>query len=1001
MTQAEYTDSALMKVSQRAFADEAVCVAELLAIVQKSVHNHATARALALAHVEALRAQKKFSPLELFQHEYGLDSQEGIMLMCLAEALLRIPDSATASALIHDKIGSGEWDRHLGFGRPWMVNLGSYGLELAEKVISRDRLQHSAGEFIGSLIHKLGEPVVRGALKHAMKLMGNAFVMGESIEQAQNTATKRDGKTFFSYDMLGEGARSAEQAAHHFAHYMHATRALAGQKGHNLFVRDGISIKLSALHQRFELRKWRLLQRELLPKLVELLVAAKEGGIMVTIDAEEATRLDVSLLVFAQLLEAPELAGYEGLGLAVQAYQKRAPYVIDYVAALAKKAGKRVPLRLVKGAYWDSEIKRAQVEGLPSFPVFTCKEHTDLSYLACAVKLLAEPDVFYPQFATHNALTIASILQLAGDAQFEFQRLHGMGDALYEQVLATIPHSCRVYAPVGPAQSLLSYLIRRILENGANSSFVHGVYDAPIEQLLADPVAYSAQSAGAPAAAIAAPHALYAPRVNSTGYDLGNAAMLAAWEKRVRTTPVHPTSPQESGIEHCDAAFARAQKAFIRWRETPAIERATCLERAADLFEEHEAELVCLCMREGRKTLADSISELREAVDFCRYYAGQARELFTPTALPGSTGERNVLSLHPRGVMVAISPWNFPLAIFTGQVAAALVTGNTVLAKPAGQTPRIAAYAVSLLHEAGVPHDVLQLLHGSGRTLGGALVADNRTAGVLFTGSTGVAWDIQRALAARNAPITPLIAETGGQNCMVVDSSALLEQTVDDMVLSAFGSAGQRCSALRVAFVQEDIADELLRLLAGAVASLELGDTQDVAVDVGPVIDKNAYMSLSQHIGQMKQKGRFVAAATLPDDASARHFLAPHVFEIPHISVLEGEVFGPILHVVRYGADKLDDVVAQVNSTGFGLTFGIQSRIDEKIAYLIKHVSAGNIYVNRSMIGAVVGLQPFGGNGLSGTGPKAGGPHYLARLCMEQTISTNTAAVGGNLELLA
>lgn len=995
-------DNLLLKVSEQAFADEAACVSALMEQARWFAPQEGAIRARARRNIEKLRQQQKFSPIESFQQEYGLDSQEGIMLMCLAEALLRIPDDATAKALIHDKISSGEWERHIGEGRPWLVTMGGYGLGLAEKVISHDRMQDTVGEFVGSLVHKLGEPVVRGALKHAMKMMGDAFVVGESIEKAQSAATAWHKKScLMSYDMLGEGARSMEQAEGHYKNYMEAITAVGSRSGGDIFTRDGVSIKLSALHPRFELRQVETLERELMPRLKELMRAAAKHNIMVTIDAEEASRLDITLIVFKTLFTSAEFKDYHGLGIVVQAYQKRAPYVIDYLRELARQTGKRIPLRLVKGAYWDSEIKRAQIDGLPGYPVFTRKEYTDLSYLACAKKLLGYSREFYPQFATHNARTIASIVEAAGSAEYEFQRLHGMGEALYTEIIKETGRRVRIYAPVGPAHSLLSYLIRRILENGANSSFVHGQYNAPLETLLADPVAYAERAGGVPAENIPLPKQLYGTRSNSLGYDLGNASHLTKWQSAIQAWSKLPAAPKEATLESCKTALASADAAFTSWRNTSVEERAACLEQAADLFAAHEVELVALCMNEAGKTLADGIGEVRETIDYCRYYAYEARRIFAPHVLRGPTGERNVLSLHPRGIIAAISPWNFPLAIFTGQVAAALACGNAVLAKPAAQTPRIAARAVEILHEAGIPKDVLQLLHGSGRTIGGALVDDPRTSGVVFTGSTATGWAISRALAARETAIVPLIAETGGQNCMIVDSSALIEQTVDDMVASAFGSAGQRCSALRVAFVQEDIADELLAILSGAVKALHIGNSSDTATDVSHVIDEASYVNLEKHIASMKSTAKFVAAATLPPQAEARHFVAPHVFEIPHINVLGGEVFGPILHIVRYKASELDNVIAQINGTGFGLTFGIQSRIDEKIDYLCARVTAGNIYVNRSMIGAVVGVQPFGGNGLSGTGPKAGGPHYLPRFCLEQTISTNTAAVGGNLELLA
>lgn len=949
-------------------------------------------KAAASDYIEALRARKPEGGIEAFQQEYGLDSEEGIRLMCLAEALLRIPDKKTADKLIQDKLTDGDWDKHIGFGRPWFLNVSGVGLELAEKVVAEE----SAEKFLGRLIQRLGEGAVRAALKQAMKLMGNVFVLAPTIEKAQEKAKVWHKEGYLlSYDMLGEGARSTTQAEAYFQSYLHAVKSFPASSEHP-YQNDSISIKLTALHPRLELRKWTSLEQELLPRLSTLVAEAKARNVMVTIDAEEASRLDVTLKVFASLYED---AAYEGLGIAVQAYQKRAVDVIAFLATLAEKTGGRIPVRLVKGAYWDSEIKRAQMDGLPDYPVFTRKCHTDVSYLACAKKLLEKPDAFYPQFATHNARTIASIMAYAPDFEYEFQRLHGMGEALYGEVKKTTEKPCRIYAPVGPSESLLSYLIRRILENGANSSFVHGVMNAKVAvpALIQDPIALSKQSGGKPNEAIPLPGSIYGDRANSEGLDLGYEAHLNIMRQRLDAWPASRWSPpQETNITQVESVFTMADKGFAAWQEVSVESRAECLERLAALYEVHADELTALCVREASKTFADSLAEVREAVDYCRYYAQQACQIMLPKLLPGPTGERNVLNLKPRGIWVAISPWNFPLAIFTGQIAAALVTGNAVIAKPAEQTPIIAARALALMHEAGIPNDVVQLLCGSGETLGEALVAHFKAAGVVFTGSTHTARIINRALAAKEGPITPLIAETGGQNCMVVDSSALIEQTVDDMITSAFSSAGQRCSALRVAFVQEDIADELLAVLKGAIEQLQVGDPALAETDIGPVIDADAQIMLEAHSERMAHEAKLVAKAHAPDGP----YIAPQVFEIPSITMLKDEVFGPILHIIRYKADELDNVIEAINSTGYALTFGIQSRIDAHIKMLSTRVQAGNIYVNRSMIGAVVGVQPFGGHGLSGTGPKAGGPHYLQQFCVEQTITCNTAAIGGNIELL-
>ncbi|MFO1243405.1 MAG: L-glutamate gamma-semialdehyde dehydrogenase [Rickettsiales bacterium] len=974
------------------FADEPTLVQTLLreAAVFKP-HTNVIERA-ARSYIDALRMEKPEGGIEAFQQEYGLDSDEGIRMMCLAEALLRIPDKKTADKLIQDKLTDGEWDKHIGFGRPWFLNVSGVGLGLAEKVVAEE----STEKFLGRLIRRLGEGVVRAALKQAMKLMGNVFVLAPTIEKARERAGEWHEEGYLlSYDMLGEGARSAAQAEAYFLSYLHAVKSFSASSGHP-YQNDSISIKLTALHPRLELRKWETLERELLPKLKMLVVEAKARNVMVTIDAEEANRLDVTLKLFARLYEE---AAYEELGIAVQAYQKRAVDVIAFLAALAEKTGGRIPVRLVKGAYWDSEIKRVQMDGLPDYPVFTRKYHTDVSYLACAKKLLEKPEQFYPQFATHNARTIASLLAYAPDHDYEFQRLHGMGEALYREVRKTTDKSCRIYAPVGSSESLLSYLIRRILENGANSSFVHGVMNTkvPVSELISDPIALSRQSGGRRHESIPLPGSLYGDRENSEGLDLGYEAHLKIMQQRLDAWPASRwVAPSEANLSQVESAFAMAAKGFAVWKERTVDERAGCLEKLAALYEAHADELTALCVREAGKTFIDSVAEVREAVDYCRYYALQARELMAPKLLNGPTGERNVLSLKPRGIWVAISPWNFPLAIFTGQIAAALVTGNAVIAKPAEQTPIIAARAVALMQEAGIPKDVIQLLCGSGETLGAAVVAHPQVAGVVFTGSTATARVINRALAAKDGAIVPLIAETGGQNCMVVDSSALIEQSVDDMIHSAFGSAGQRCSALRVAFVQEDIADALLTVLKGAVEQLQVGDPELSETDIGPVIDADAQAMLQAHSERMMQEAKLIAKAP----SAAGLYFPPHVFEIPSINVLKGEVFGPILHIVRYKAAALDDVIEAINSTGYGLTFGIQSRIDAQIELLSTCVQAGNIYVNRSMIGAVVGVQPFGGHGLSGTGPKAGGPHYLQRFCAEQTLTCNTAAIGGNIDLL-
>lgn len=956
-------------------------------------------RHMARQWVHAVRQEKNPPAVAAFLAEYTLSSEEGLLLMSLAEALLRIPDAATADALIHDKLAPGRWEEHTGLGRPWFVRAAGHGLNLADAIADEARLGQSVGAFLAGLVHRLGEPVVRAALRQAMRLMGEAFVFAPDMAAAlRQAATQRQEGEAFSFDMLGEGARSQAQAEAYFQRYRAAITALAAQPavaGGKL--RDGISIKLSALHPRLELRHWKRLEAELLPRLESLVRQAAQYHIPLTIDAEEAVRREVTLRLFEALRRLPALAGYDGLGLAVQAYHRQAIATLERLDMLAERTGVRLPVRLVKGAYWDGEIKRAQMDGLSAYPVFTCKAHTDLSYLACAEFMLARRAHFYPQFATHNALTIAALLtRMSGTDMeaIEFQRLHGMGEALYTQVRAGHAVPCRIYAPVGPPRELLSYLIRRILENGANSSFVRALADNTVEEdtLLASPFAQAESTDALPP-----PPALFTDRLNSLGVDLSQASVLAHWQEVIAVPPSWPELALSVPVAQ---AYAEAVAACAAWAGTPVQARATQLERLADLLEENREPLVRLLVHEARKTLADALAEVREAVDFCRYYAHQARVVLAPQVLPGPTGERNMLILHPRGVMVAISPWNFPLAIFIGQVTAALAAGNCVLAKPAGQTSRIAAAAVTLMHRAGIPPAAVQLVPGAGAQVGEALVAHPDCAGVVFTGSTATARHIQRALAAKEGPILPLIAETGGQNCMVVDASALPEQAVDDMVASAFFSAGQRCSALRVAFVQEDIAPSLLAMLAGAMEALQVGDPAQVETDIGPLIDAAAAARVMLHVQAMQAQARQIAATPLPAGLDAA-YVAPHAFEIPHIGVLAGEVFGPVLHVIRYRAGELDTVIAHINATGYGLTFGVHSRIDSTIARLCCEVKAGNIYVNRTMTGAVVGVQPFGGQGLSGTGPKAGGPHYLPRFCHERVVSTNTAAIGGNTELLA
>ena len=1018
-------------------ADEASCVATLLAEAAVEPERRPQIRARAQRLAERVReAGGDQLGVEAFLHEYSLSTREGIMLMCLAEALLRIPDPATRDRLIRDKLGLGDWARHLGHSDSLFVNASTWGLMLTGRLVRVDLEQGGeVGTRFARLVQRLGEPVVRQAILQSMRVLGRHFVLGQTIEAAIHRAREAEQKGYrYSYDMLGEAARTMADAERYQLAYRDAIAAIVKTaRGDDLMARPGISIKLSALHPRYELAQHQRLGRELLPRVLELLVQARAGNIAVTIDAEESERLEPSLDLFERLAAAPELAGWDGLGLAVQAYQKRAIHVIAWLQSVAEHQRRRIPVRLVKGAYWDTEIKRAQELGLRDYPVFTRKLATDVSYLACARRLLAGGGAFYPQFATHNAQTLASIVTCAeGHRAFEFQRLHGMGEALYEGLRSKdapgVP--CRVYAPVGSHQDLLPYLVRRLLENGANTSFVNRILDdtIPIESLVEDPVIRLARTERKSNPSIPLPPALYgAARANARGFDLTDPEELEQLAQRIGSDlgsdrcarPGGSNGSGEASVLHdpadrsraigrvieadertIDRALVAAGRSFEDWAGTSVETRARCLERAADLYEASTPELLALGVREAGKTLVDAVAELREAVDFLRYYAAEARAVVPPKDLPGPTGESNRIGLHGRGVFAAISPWNFPLAIFTGQIAAALAAGNSVLAKPAPQTPLIAARATELLHQAGVPEDVLILLPG-GPAVGARVVERPDLAGVVFTGSTVTARKINRSLAGHDGPIPVLIAETGGQNAMLVDSSALVEQVVADVLLSSFRSAGQRCSALRVLYLQDTIAPRVLEMLSGAMLELRVGDPGLLATDIGPVIDEAAHRRLTSHVKRMEAEARLIQRVPLDPGLAPGHFFAPHAFEIETIEQLPEEVFGPVLHVVRFAGDRLDQVIDAINGTGYGLTLGVHSRIDQTIERVVRRARAGNIYVNRNMIGAVVGVQPFGGERLSGTGPKAGGPHYLPRFATERTVSVNTAAVGGNASLLS
>lgn len=982
--------------------------------------------------------------LDAFLMEYDLSSEEGVALMCVAEALLRIPDKKTIDKLIRDKVSQGDWDAHRGKSGSAFVNTATWALMLTGKILSggEERTEiDNVGSAWGRFIGRSSEPMVRKAVGQAIKILSKQFVMGRNIPEALKRAKSNEKLGYrYSYDMLGEAARTAQDAENFFGAYQNAIADIgkAVDPKSELVARPGISIKLSALHPRYEYAQRERVLDELTPRLFALAKHAKEVGITLTIDAEEADRLDLSLDIIEAVFSDPALDGWEGFGLAVQSYQKRAWYVLDWLADLARKHKRHFMVRLIKGAYWDTEIKLAQEQGVDGYPVFTRKASTDVSFLACAKKILQHPDAFYPQFATHNAHTVSAILEMVGDDRnFEFQCLHGMGDSLYHNIVGkeNLNLPCRIYAPVGNHDELLSYLVRRLLENGANSSFVNRIADAetPIETLLTDPVTKVKRFPEKPHPKIPLPQDLYGEeRKNSQGLDLtrqeGLVELAAAMQKAEKQSwlagPIlngkllkegekHAVlSPNDRNVtvghvykaneEQVKAALEQADKAFLTWETTPVSERANCLRKAADLFEQHRAELMTLLIREAGKTLADALSEVREAVDFCRYYAQQAELLFgNALQMPGPTGEVNTVRLNSRGVVVCISPWNFPLAIFTGQMTAALAAGNTVVAKPSDQTTLIAALAVKLLHQAGIPNDVLQLMPGRSRVIGNVLVADPRVKGIVFTGSTNTARIINQTLAERPGAIVPFIAETGGQNAMIVDSSALPEQTIMDVVMSAFGSAGQRCSALRVLFIQDDVADKMIDMLKGAMQELHVGDSSLLATDVGPVIDTPSLESLQQHVEHMDKEATLLYQVPLSDDCKHGTFFAPRAYELKSLKQLPEEVFGPVLHVIRFKRDELDKVIDDIHATEFGLTLGIQSRVNQTVEYIQRRMRVGNIYVNRNMIGAVVGVQPFGGEGLSGTGPKAGGPHYLTRLATERTLTINTTASGGNATLMS
>ena len=948
--------------------------------------------------VEIRRRQEGKGGIDALLNEFALSTEEGVVLMCLAEALLRVPDSLTMDRLIRDKLSGGNWSAHLGNSESLFVNASAWGLLLTGKVVTyNDEQTQEQFGLLRKTMGRLGEPVIRASVRYAMQIMGTQFVMGTTIESALHRARDEEARGYrYSYDMLGEGARTMAAAERYFDSYINAIEAIGkAAEGRGPVDSPGISVKLSAIHPRYEFSHRERVMAELVPRLKALALVAKTHNIGFTVDAEEADRLELSMDVIEAVFADPALDDWQGFGIAVQAYQKRGLQVIEWARALSQRVGRRMMVRLVKGAYWDTEIKLSQVEGFEDFPVFTRKPATDVSYQACARKLLDYRDSLYPQFATHNAYTVATILEMDSNRTgYEFQRLHGMGDALYDQVLDDEQVPCRVYAPVGVHADLLAYLVRRLLENGANSSFVNNIVDEniPVESLLEDPVEQARSWASAHNPQIPLPRAIFGnERANSRGLDLTDQAGLETLRQRAQAAlaqyPLHrargpqplrvvnPANHNElvgtidlAGPDDIDASLARVSAAVTGWAKTSATDRRAILDRLADALEQHTPELIALCCKEAGKSIPDGVAEIREAVDFCRYYGAQAQ----------SAGFADK-GLGARGVVLCISPWNFPLAIFLGQVTAALAAGNTVIAKPAEQTSLIALRAVELLYTCGLPEHVVELVIAEGPVAGAQLVPDSRIKAVMFTGSTATGHWINRKLAERQDAPNPLIAETGGQNCMIVDSTALPEQVVDDVIASGFQSAGQRCSALRVLYLQEEIADQVIEMIVGAMRELSIGDPALLATDIGPVINYPALSRLQEHTRYLENSGRLLYACSEPENNNGS-FFGPRLYEISNVSLLGQEVFGPIVHVVRCRADQLDSIVDQINSLGFGLTFGVHSRIEQTTATLADRVSAGNVYINRNMIGAVVGVQPFGGRGLSGTGPKAGGPEYIARL---------------------
>lgn len=1015
--------------------DESVCVNRLLEAIAFTPSLEASVSRLTEELVTVVRKQEsEKGGIEGFMMQYDLSTEEGILLMRLAEALLRVPDKTTENLLIRDKLTSAEWNKYVGASESAFVNFVTWGLALSKKILKKEDEEEQFTAVWRNLIRRSGEPVIRKAVHEVMKLMREHFVLGRTIEEAIKRSQSAIKEGFrYSYDMLGEVARTQEDADRYYNSYHDAISALGkSHSAESIYESPGISVKLSALYPRYDFKKRELAVPFLVERVRELAIHAKAQKVSMTIDAEEADRLDISLDIFESFFTDKVFEGWQGLGLAIQAYQKRAFYLIDWLADLARQKKRRIPIRLVKGAYWDTEIKLTQMEGLSGYPVFTRKVNTDISYIACAQKMLSAKDAIYPQFATHNAYSIAAILNLMDyhykNCEFEFQQLQGMGKVLHHYIVTKLKLPCRIYAPIGDHRDLLPYLVRRLLENGANSSFVNRIANknVPISQLIESPVKKIKSFEIIPNPKIPLPKNIFKTRINSSGIDLSNFSELISLNKEIQHAlekewsaspflrsikngkPVFdPTdNRRQIGVIEwankgdVEKAIQAGYLAFPSWNRKGIFARADILRKMADLLEKHKAELLAVVVREGGRTLQNAISEVREATDFCRYYAEQAQQHLGDEVLTSYTGENNVLRMNGRGIILCISPWNFPVAIFTGQIAAVLVTGNPVIAKPSGQTPLTAAMVTRLFHEAGVPKAVLQLIPGSGKTVGQVLIENSKISGVVFTGSDVTARHIHKTLASRPGPIVPFVAETSGINAMIADSTALPEQLVNDVIVSAFDSAGQRCSALRILYIQDDIADSIIRMLKGAMTEIKVGDPMLLSTDVGPVINEKSKKALQKHQALMQKEAVLIYKVDLSHEMNYGTFIAPQAYELPNLGLITEEIFGPILHVIRYKREDLDKVIEEINNLGYGLTFGIQSRIDATVDYIQRRIHAGNIYVNRNMVGAVVGVQPFGGSWSSGTGPKAGGPHYLPRFCIESTLTVNTTAAGGNASLM-